>query len=75
MLKTVIEGNIEFLNRSIVIHSIDEVYKASSEEGLEAIITTIEDKSKDWLVVEDYKGEIVVAKTFLGRLINLIRMQ
>jgi hypothetical protein len=73
MLKTVIEGDIEFLNRSIVIHSIDEVYKASSEEALEAIITTIEDKSKDWLVVEDYKGEIVVPKTFLGRLINLIR--
>jgi len=73
MLKTVIEGNIEFLNRSIVIHSIDEVYRASSEEGLKAILSMIQDSSKDWLLVDDYVGEISVTKDFLFNTINRIK--
>lgn len=73
MLKTVIEGNIEFLNRSIVIHSIDEVYRASSEEGLKAILSMIQDSSKDWLLVDDYAGEIRVTKEFLFSLFNRIK--
>jgi hypothetical protein len=73
MLKTVIEGNIEFLNRSIVIHSIDEVYRASSEEGLKAILSMIQDSNKDWLLVDDYMGDIVVTKDFLFNTINRIK--
>lgn len=73
MRKTVIEGNIEFLNRSVIIHSIDEVYRPTSEEGLKAILSMIQDSSKDWLLVDDYVGEIRVTKDFLFSMINRIK--
>ena len=73
MRKTVIEGNIEFLNRSVIIHSIDEVYRTTSEDGLKAILSMIQDSSKDWLLVDDYVGEIMVTKEFLFSTLNRIK--
>lgn len=73
MRKTVIEGNIKFQNRSVTIHSIDEVYRPTSEEGLKAILSMIQDSSKDWLLVDDYVGEIRVTKEFLFSTLNRIK--
>lgn len=52
MKKTIILGNFKYLNRKAVIHSIDEVYQASTQEELEALLDTFDNENKDWLVLE-----------------------
>lgn len=57
MKKTIIIGTIEFLNRKTVIHSIDEVYQADTQEELVALTDTFDQEGKDWFVLhEDYLG-------------------
>ena len=50
--KTIIIGNFEYLNRKAIIHSIDEVYQAHTQEELEAILDTFDREGTDWLVLE-----------------------
>ena len=52
MKKTIIIGNFEYLDRKVVIHSIDEVYQATTQEELEAILDTFDQEGTDWLVLE-----------------------
>jgi hypothetical protein len=52
MKKTIIIGNFEYLNRKVIIHSIDEVYQATTQEELEAILDTFDQEGTDWLVLE-----------------------
>jgi hypothetical protein len=52
MKKTIIIGNFEYLNRKAVIHSIEEVYQANTQEELEALLDTFDNEGKDWLVLE-----------------------
>ena len=52
MKKTIIIGNFEYLNRKAIIHSIDEVYQANTQEELEALLDTFDNEGKDWLVLE-----------------------
>lgn len=52
MKNTIIIGNFEYLNRKAIIHSIDEVYQANTQEELEALLDTFDNENKDWLVLE-----------------------
>lgn len=69
MKKTIIVGTIEFLNRKVIVHSIDEVYQADSKEELEALQDTFEQEGKDYLVVEWWNGEIEITPSGLLGLI------
>lgn len=71
--KTIIVGNIEFLNRSAVIHSVDTVYRVGSKEEQEAIEDMLDNQNEDWLVVQDYKGEIKLHKSCLLTLVGCVR--
>jgi hypothetical protein len=70
MDKTIIVGNIEFMNRRAVINSVHELYKADSKEEQEALENTFEGEGVDYLVVEDYQGSIAVTKEALVSLLN-----
>ena len=70
MKKTIIVGTIEFLNRRVIIHSIDELYKANSQEEQEALEETFDNEGVDYLVVEEYTGEIVVTNRVLVDLLE-----
>jgi hypothetical protein len=52
MKNTIIIGNFEYLNIKAVIHSIDEVYQAHTQEELVALLDTFDNEGKDWLVLE-----------------------
>jgi hypothetical protein len=65
MKKTIIVGNIEFLNRRAIIHSIDELYRADSKEEQEALEETFDNEGVDYLVIEEYTGELVVTNRVL----------
>lgn len=69
MKKTIIVGTIEFLDRKVIVHSIDEVYQADTEEELEALQDTFEQEGKDYLVVEWWNGEIEITPSGLLGLI------
>lgn len=73
MEKTIIVGNIEFFNRSVLIHSVDEVYKSGSEEELEILIDTFDKEGKDWLVIETCLERIEVTNKCLLKLLVYIR--
>jgi hypothetical protein len=69
MKKTIIVGTIEFLNRKVIVHSVDEVYQADTKEELEALQDTFEQEGKDYLVVEWWNGEIEITPSGLLGLI------
>lgn len=71
--KTIIVGHIEFFNRSALIHSVDEVYRVGSAEEQDAIEDMLDEQNADWLVVQDYKGEIKLHKSCLLVLVGCIR--
>lgn len=67
MKKTIVVGTIEFLNRKVIVHSVDEVYQADSTEELVALIDTFDNEGRDWLVLETYTGAIEISiKGLLG---------
>jgi hypothetical protein len=70
MKKTIIVGNIEFLNRRAIIHSIDELYRADSKEEQEALEETFDNEGVDYLVIEEYMGELVVTNRVLVDLLE-----
>jgi hypothetical protein len=70
MKKTIIVGNIEFLNRRAIIHSIDELYRADSKEEQEALEETFDNEGVDYLVIEEYTGELVVTNRVLVDLLE-----
>ena len=65
MKSTLIVGNIEFLNRRVIIHSLDEVYQADTKEELEALIDTFDNEGKDWLVLETCRATIEISPSGL----------
>lgn len=71
--QTIIVGNIEFLDKKVIIHSVDEVYKSGSTEELVVLIDTFDNESKDWLILEPYSGVIEVTKDCLLKLVGCIR--
>jgi len=66
---TIIVGEIEFFPTHALIHSINEVYKASSWEELEALEQTFEDEGLDYMTIESYIGKIEVTNETLKALI------
>lgn len=70
MKKTIIVGTIEFLNRKVIVHSVDELYRANSKEEQEALEETFDKEGVDYLVVEEYMGEIVVTNRVLVDLLE-----
>ncbi len=70
MKKTIVVGTIEFLNRRVVVHSIDELYRANSKEEQEALEETFDNEGVDYPVVEEYLGEIVVTNECLVELLE-----
>jgi hypothetical protein len=70
MKKTIIVGNIEFLNRRAIIHSIDELYRADSKEEQEALEETFDNEGVDYLVIEEYMGKLVVTNRVLVDLLE-----
>jgi hypothetical protein len=70
MKRTIVVGTIEFLNRRVVVHSIDELYRANSKEEQEALEETFDNEGVDYLVVEEYMGEIVVTNSCLVELLE-----
>jgi hypothetical protein len=70
MKKTIIVGNIEFLNRRAIIHSIDELYRADSKEEQEALEEAFDNEGVDYLVIEEYTGELVVTNKVLVDLLE-----
>jgi uncharacterized membrane protein (GlpM family) len=66
---TIIVGTIEFFPTYALIHSINEVYKASSWEELEALEQTFEDEGLDYMTIETYIGNIEVTNETLKALI------
>jgi len=69
MKKTIIVGTIEFLNRKVIVHSIDEVYQADSNEELEVLRDTFDNEGRDYLIVEWWGGEIEITPSGLLGLI------
>jgi hypothetical protein len=70
MKKTIIVGTIEFLNRKAIIHSVDELYRANSLQEQEALEDTFDEEGIDYLVIEEYTGELVVTNKMLLELLE-----
>lgn len=70
MKKTIIVGTIEFLNRKVIVHSVDELYRANSIQEQEALEEAFDNEGVDYLVVEEYMGEIVVTNQVLVDLLE-----
>lgn len=70
MKKTIIVGTIEFLNRKVIVHSVDELYRANSIQEQEALEETFDNEGVDYLVVEEYMGEIIVTNRVLVDLLE-----
>ena len=70
MKKTIIVGTIEFLNRKAIIHSVDELYRANSLQEQEALEDTFDEEGVDYLVIEEYTGELVVTNKMLLELLE-----
>lgn len=70
MKKTIIVGSIEFMNRRAIIHSVDELYRANSKEEQEALEETFDNEGVDYLVIEEYTGELVVTNRVLVDLLE-----
>jgi hypothetical protein len=70
MKKTIIVGTIEFLNRKAIIHSVDELYRANSIQEQEALEEAFDNEGVDYLVIEEYTGELVVTNKVLVDLIE-----
>lgn len=70
MKKTILVGSIEFMNRKVIVHSVDELYRANSIQEQEALEETFDNEGVDYLVVEEYMGEIVVTNRVLVDLLE-----
>lgn len=70
MKKTIIVGSIEFMNRRVIIHSVDELYRANSKEEQEALEEAFDNEGVDYLVIEEYTGELVVTNQVLVDLLE-----
>lgn len=70
MKKTIIVGSIEFMNRRAIIHSVDELYRADSKEEQEALEEAFDNEGVDYLVIEEYTGELVVTNQVLVDLLE-----
>jgi hypothetical protein len=70
MKKTIIVGSIEFMNRKAIIHSVDELYRADSKEEQEALEEAFDNEGVDYLVIEEYTGELVVTNKVLVDLLE-----
>ena len=70
MKKTIIVGTIEFLNRKVIVHSVDELYRANSIQEQEALEETFDNEGVDYLIVEEYMGEIIVTNRVLVDLLE-----
>jgi hypothetical protein len=70
MKKTIIVGSIEFMNRKAIIHSVDELYRADSKEEQEALEEAFDNEGVDYLVIEEYMGELVVTNKMLLELLE-----
>lgn len=70
MKKTIIVGTIEFLNRKVIVHSVDELYRADSKEEQEALEEAFDNEGVDYLVIEEYTGELVVTNKVLVDLLE-----
>lgn len=70
MKKTILVGSIEFMNRKVIVHSVDELYRANSKEEQEALEEAFDNEGVDYLVVEEYMGEIVVTNRVLVDLLE-----
>lgn len=70
MKKTIIVGSIEFMNRKAIIHSVDELYRADSLQEQEALEETFDNEGVDYLVIEEYTGELVVTNKVLVDLLE-----
>jgi len=71
MERTIIIGEIEYTgNNNAIIHSVEEVLKASTEEELQAMEDIPYAEGKAWIVVEDYLGDILVTRQCLIKLIS-----
>jgi flagellar basal body rod protein FlgG len=68
--RTIIIGKIEFLNIGCIIHSIEEVFKGGSKEETDALTDIPEREGKDWIVIEDYRGQIRLTKQCLINLVS-----
>ena len=66
MNKTLIIGDIEFLDKGVaLIHSVNEVYSLGSEEEQDALETLCYYEGLDWLVVEEYLGTFSITHSGL----------
>jgi hypothetical protein len=70
MKKTIIVGSIEFMNLKAIIHSVDELYRADSKEEQEALEEAFDNEGVDYLVIEEYTGELVVTNKVLVDLLE-----
>ena len=70
MKKTILVGSIEFMNRKVIVHSVDELYRANSIQEQEALEEAFDNEGVDYLVVEEYMGEIVVTNRVLVDLLE-----
>lgn len=70
MKKTIIVGSIEFMNRKAIIHSVDELYRADSLQEQEALEEAFDNEGVDYLVIEEYTGELVVTNKVLVDLLE-----
>jgi len=68
--RTIIIGKIEFLNIGCIIHSIEEVFKGGSKEETDALTDIPDREGKDWIVIEDYRGQIRLSKQCLINLVS-----
>lgn len=66
MNKTIIVGDIEFLDKEVaLIHSVDEVYSIGSKEEQDALEDMCYYEGVDWLVVEEYLGTFSITHSGL----------
>jgi len=73
MKKTIIIGNIEYTgNNNAIIHSVEEVLQAGTEEELQAMEDIPYMEGKAWVVVEDYLGDILVTRDCLLTLLGCV---
>lgn len=74
MDRTIIGGTIEFLDKGLaVVHEVNEVYKVGSDEERDALEDVCYHQGIDWIVIEDYIGDILVTRECLLKLVGCIR--
>lgn len=73
MDRTIIGGEIEFLDKGIaIVHSIDEVYSVGSEEEQDVLEDMLDNLGLDWVIVDTPTRDIRLTKNCLLSLLGRI---